>query len=203
MSEETLLRIVILVIGGLGSAGGLVAWQRFRGEKRSGQLIIKAAEGAVVIQGGVLDTLNNQLAAQDSRMGLLEMEIVEKDKRHEDCQEALAELKVTVGIMQHDLASHSRMSELSRRKTHVAINALGNYELLIETIFSDMRRQNAKIDDSLRPIHIRENFQRKMNELEDLEARVTQQAVNTELRQEERADAALRDSQQDKGQSNL
>lgn len=200
MTEETILRIIIGVITAIGGAGSLVAWQRFRGEKRSGQLIIKAAEGAVVIQGGVLETLNSQIASLKEDMALVKMESIEIEKKHSDCEESLTAVKISLAVMQHDLASHSRMSELARRKTHVAINTLGNYELLIEMILTELRDHNIPIKDDLRPVHIRERFQEKMNALEELESRVTRQAVENEMNQE-KFDATVRRSGQDEGES--
>lgn len=198
MSEETILRVVIAAIAGLGSVGSLVAWRRFTGEKRSGQLIIKAAEGAVVIQGGVLKTLNDQIDNMIDEITQMKMENSEIERKHGDCEKSLHAVRLSVTLLQHDLASHSRMSELARRKTHVAINALGNYELLIEAILTELRNNHIPVTDDLRPAHIRENFQAKMNALEELESRVTQRAVEADLSDEE-VNAAFRSSQPSKG----
>lgn len=185
--EEIILRVVIGLITALGGAGTLLTWQRFRSEKRSGQLIIKAAEGAVVIQGGVLQTLNNQIDTLHDEIAQMKMENIETEKKHEDCEKSLGEVKISVALLQNDLASHSRMSELARRKTHVAINTLGNYELLIENVLAELRTHNIPIKDDMRPIRIRETFQAKMNQLEELESRVTQQAVTQEMDKEDAA----------------
>lgn len=179
--EETILRVSIAVITALGGAGSLLAWQRFRGEKRSGQLIIKAAEGAVVIQGGVLQTLNNTIDSLHEDIAQMKMENMETERRHDDCEKSLGEVKLSVALLSRDLSSHSRMSELARRKTHVAINTLGNYELLIDNILGEFRERKIPIKDDMRPTKIREDFQAKMNALEELEARVTQRGIEDDL----------------------
>lgn len=60
----------IALLGGGGVVGAIVAFIKVKPE--AGQLVIKAAEGAVVVQSGVIEDLREQLEAQSLRIDLLE-----------------------------------------------------------------------------------------------------------------------------------
>ena len=61
---------VAVLVGGGGITASIVAF--IKAPKEAGNLVIKAAEGAVIVQSGVIEDLREQLAAQSGRIELLE-----------------------------------------------------------------------------------------------------------------------------------
>lgn len=94
---ETAVAVVIAVLGSGGLIGGIVALMRVRPE--SGRMIVEAAEGAVVVQSGVITELRTDLAEVRE----------EAEREREDCNRKLA-------------ACGERIDRLEERLRHHGIN---------------------------------------------------------------------------------
>jgi hypothetical protein len=88
MSTEALAAVVVAVLGSGGLIGGIVALLRVRPE--SGRLIVEAAEGAVVVQSGVIDQLRREIS------GLRE-DLDEELERRTKCEERLDKAEDEIG----------------------------------------------------------------------------------------------------------
>jgi chromosome segregation ATPase len=67
-----LLPIIVAVLGTGGLIGAIVALVKLRPE--SGQIVVTAAQGALIVQSGVIDSLKDQNARQQDHINTLEEE---------------------------------------------------------------------------------------------------------------------------------
>lgn len=88
MTPETIIAVIIAVLGSGGLIGGIVALAKVRPE--SGRMIVEAAEGAVVVQSGVITELRNDLAEVREEA---EREREECNARLEACGERIDRLE--------------------------------------------------------------------------------------------------------------
>lgn len=172
------LLAAISLVSAVGGAGGIAALFKLKAEK--GQITVSAAQGAVIVHSTVLKDIKQDYDRLAEELAQVRMEGVTREQEHETCKRKIAELQLSVTFLQRDLDRHGRLSELARRKSHVAIHAIGGYELLIDEILSEMRRNNVPIPAELRPYNLRAAFQAEMDKLEELEATITEQAMRTD-----------------------
>ncbi len=71
--DSSLAAILIALIGGSGIAGAVATLLRWRPEKTN--ILISAAQGAVVVQSSVIDDLNEQMTAMRGQIAALEKEV--------------------------------------------------------------------------------------------------------------------------------
>jgi cell division protein FtsB len=86
MSFESFVPIIVAILSGGGLAGGVYALLKLRPE--AGQIVVTAAQGALVVQAGVIEALveeNNRLRARvtalESRLQELQDEFHNKGSR--------------------------------------------------------------------------------------------------------------------------
>lgn len=173
-----LMPIWIALIGLVGAAlgaGGVSAFFKLGPER--GQITVTAAQGAVVIHQNVLKDLNDRYDQLSDELAQMKMENMTLEQHHQQCRSQIGELQSSVLYLQKEQDRNSRLTLLARRKTHLAVHTIGAYDLLIENIFDDMREHKVPIKPELRPIAIRQAFQTKMEEIEELEARVMEEVV--------------------------
>lgn len=101
------------------------------------------------------------------------------EKENEDCRDKVVQLQRTLRMIEEEINRHGRMSELARRKAHIAINALGGYELHIEHLLDRLRDEKIQLTPLDRPTRLRQAFQAEMNKLEELESIATAQAITS------------------------
>lgn len=169
---------LIALVSAIGGAGGVAALFKLKAEK--GQITVSAAQGAVIVHSTVLKDIKEDYDRLAEELAQVRMENVEIRKENVTCQRIMGELRVSIALLHVTLDRQGRLSELARRKSHVAVHALGGYELLIDEIFNEMRRGNLSIRDELRPHKLRAAFQAEMDKLEELEAQIIEQAVKAE-----------------------
>jgi FtsZ-binding cell division protein ZapB len=105
------LPVLIPVILALAGGGGFVAWRRLRTE--SPRIIVEAAQGAVIVQSGVIDDLQDGLERARSEVRDLRAELAEALKlqrrvrelehREEELKAENTRLKAQVRDLQHRL----------------------------------------------------------------------------------------------------
>lgn len=92
-----LVSLFVALLGAGGLVGAVVALVKLRPE--SGQIVVTAAQGALVVQSGVIESLRNQNAHQQARIDDLQMEN--------------NQLRMRVGTLEREL--HSLRDEINRR----------------------------------------------------------------------------------------
>lgn len=70
MSADQIVLIVIALIGGGGMVGGITALLKIRPE--AGQISVSAAQGAVIVQTGVIENLQREMARLREQVEALE-----------------------------------------------------------------------------------------------------------------------------------
>jgi hypothetical protein len=93
----SLVQIIVSVLGGGGVVGGIFALIKFKPE--SGAIVVTAAQGALVVQSSVIDSLQKENARQRTRI--------------DDLQVENNELRVRVGTLEREL--HSLRDEITGR----------------------------------------------------------------------------------------
>jgi chromosome segregation ATPase len=90
----------------------------------AGQIVVKAAQGAVVVQSGVIDDLREQLEAQDKRIEILERDkqaalwrAAELKAENAKLVERVRTLEAEVLSLQAQLIRESRIAAMERRLT--------------------------------------------------------------------------------------
>lgn len=71
--DETSAAVIIALLGGTGIAGFLTTLLKWKPEATS--VLIDAAEGAVIVQSGVIEDLNHQLEALRAQVASLQDEV--------------------------------------------------------------------------------------------------------------------------------
>ncbi len=176
MTDNTLL-VLISGITGLFGSGGVYAWFKLRAEK--GKITVDAAQGAVIIQASVLKSIQEDYLRLAKQVSEMEMEMIAKEEEYGGCRKKILKLELTVEFLQRDLDRHGRMTELARRRSHVALNTIGNYELLIDTLLSELREHEIPVEPELKSFKVRSKFQEEMAKIDQLEALVTEEAVKS------------------------
>ena len=92
-----LLPVIVAVLGAGGLIGAVVALVKLRPE--SGQIVVTAAQGALIVQTGVIDSLKNENVRQQARIDALQMENMQ--------------LRARVGMLETEL--HSLRDEVHRQ----------------------------------------------------------------------------------------
>lgn len=166
------------VVGAIFGSGGLYAYFKLGPER--GQITVNAAEGAVIVHSGVLKDINEQYKAIKDELSQVKMEAETAEQAHMNCRQEIGEFKVQLKFLQRDLDRHGQMTVLARRKTHLALNAIGGYEILVDNILTELRNNNVPIKDDLRSHNLRTSLQQKMDELDDLEEEVLRKTLAPE-----------------------
>ncbi len=156
------------LLGALLGTGGLYAYFKLGPERR--QIVIETAHE-------VMEILREDYNRVSDELTQVKMESVVLEKQHAECRKEIGELQASVRFLQRDLDRHGRMAELARRRAHVAVHAIGAYELLIDELLAKMRDSKIAITPIMRPTKIRTALQAEMDKLEDIESTVTEQAV--------------------------
>ena len=170
--------VAISLVSALLGSGGIYAILKSGPERR--KIVVSTSQDAFIIQSGVLKDLKAQYDSVSEELSLLKMENVEIKSQHADCRSEIVDLRTSTVLMQRDLDRHGKMTFISRRKTHLAVHTLGNYELLIEQIFDDLRETPMPIRPEWRPTSVRSKFQEEMDKLEEMEAKLLEQTINND-----------------------
>lgn len=94
-----LIPIVVAVLGAGGLIGAVVALVKLRPE--SGQIVVTAAQGALVVQSGVIDSLQKENARQQIRI--------------DELQNDNNQLRSRIGALEREL--HSLRDEIHERRS--------------------------------------------------------------------------------------
>ena len=167
ISEPILIGVIGLAGIALGS-GGLYAWFKLGPERR--KLSVDINSSLLRDAQAAYQQLSDELSQTKMSNIMLENEC-------DNCRDKVFQLEHVIQTLQEELSRHGRMAELARRRAHLAINTLGNYELHIELLLDRMRAENIMLNALDRPLKLRREFQAKMNELEKLESMAMTQAL--------------------------
>lgn len=174
-NDSAIIVAISAVVGALVGSGGVYGWLKAGPERR--KITIDTAQGILVMQGDVLEDIRQAYDRLCTEFGEMKMEAISREEQHANCRREIDQLQQTVRYLQRDLDRHGRMAELARRKAHVAVHAIGGYELLIDEILTEMRNHQIPIPPILRPHTLRVALQAEMDKLEKMEAAITEQAV--------------------------
>src|SRR5262245_50883915 len=119
--DTTLLVALVGTLGTLSGAGGVIAWFKLGPER--GQISVSTASEAVIVHSSVLKDVKAEYQSVKEELAQTKLEISAVEAAHESCRNEIGELRVQISFLQRDLERHGRLSELSRRKTHLSLNA--------------------------------------------------------------------------------
>lgn len=118
MGSSWIVPLALGLIGGGGIAGAIVALLKVRPE--AGQIVVTAAQGAVVVQSGVIDDLNEELGRQVTRCKNLEERLTRALDRIEDLETVerrIQELERKLAEVQQELdTTLAERDKLAREK---------------------------------------------------------------------------------------
>jgi len=170
-----LLTVTITLAGGGGVLGGLYALLKLRPE--AGQITVSAAQGAIIVQTGVIENLQKEITRLSQHHTELEMENTAQQRSIDESQATVARLRLTVEFLQRDLDRHGRMSELARRRSHILAKAFSSLELKVDGLIDEMNRHNVPVPPEYQPAKLRAEVREQLDEVAELERQVTYDAV--------------------------
>lgn len=172
------LNVTLTVISALFGTGGFVALFKVRAEK--GHILTQSTKEIIEASSAVRKDLREDYDRLAEELAQVRMANIALEEENAGCAQKIFELQASVNFMQRDLDRHGRMAELARRKSTVALHSIAGYELLVDDILNEMRRNNIPIPADLRPHKLRLALQAEMDRLDELEAMVVEQAVKAE-----------------------
>lgn len=180
----TLISAILLAIFGTGT--GLYGWFKLGAERR--KTSAEADEITAKVHTAVLRDLNEDYDRLADEVAQLRMAAIMREKENSECRQQLHEMRETVASLRIELARHGRLAELSRRKAHLALNMLGNFEIHIDNLLGAMRdhvcqeegEHGMHITPLMRPHKLREAFQFEMNKLEQAEIKLLDESLTEE-----------------------
>lgn len=98
---DHLTPLIIALVSAGGIFGGIVALLRVRPE--SGKLVVEAAEGAVIVQSGVIESLREELGELSERLDTAREDLDAELERRERCETRLDELDAVIGDLRRRL----------------------------------------------------------------------------------------------------
>jgi hypothetical protein len=178
MTQSTYILIALIglfgtVFGAATGAGGLYAWFKLGPERN--KLRIDAARVETTIHSSLLRDAGNENTRLSGELTQERMQLAALGHECDECHKTVASLQATFATLRVEFARNARMSELSRAKAHLALNGLGNYELLIARLLDILRDNDVPISPEMRPNRLRANLQAELNKLEELEVEAIQQ----------------------------
>jgi DNA repair exonuclease SbcCD ATPase subunit len=116
VNEET-IRAIILVIGSGGLILAVVAWRKVGPERQS--IIVDAAQGAVVVQQGVIEALEDQLERQRQETDSLRAAYADLDERLKACEEVRLKVERELRVIEQktELDALGREGKIDRRES--------------------------------------------------------------------------------------
>lgn len=119
MTFHDFIPILIALIGSGGVIGAIVAFYKLKPE--TGQLMVTTAQGVVIIQTGVIESLREEIGVMRTGMKELKRELAEAITRARECAELTAELKQRI----RDLESKN-IGHVSRNRPQINQEELEN-----------------------------------------------------------------------------
>lgn len=98
---DHLTPLIIALVSAGGIFGGIVALLRVRPE--SGKLVVEAAEGAVIVQSGVIESLREELGELSERLDTAREDLDAELERRERCETRLDECDVVLDELRRRL----------------------------------------------------------------------------------------------------
>ena len=181
MLGDATTSIVIAVAGILGG-GSLVALFKVGPQRK--HIVVDAAQGAVVVQSGVLKDLKDEIARLQAQVANLEMEKTATEeqleaenesleKRQRESEATVERLRMEVEFLHRDLDRHGRMTELARRRSHILSNAFSSLELRVHNLIDEMRKNDVPVPSELLPYEFSAQVQAELALLAELEGKIT------------------------------
>lgn len=178
MDNPVIITFVVGLITALLGSGGMYAWFKLGPERK--KIYIEVAEHAADLQGDVLDDLKEAYNRVCEELVQIRMQMVSREREHGECQKRIHEMEMTITSLRQDLDRHGRMAEMARRKSHLALNAIGNYELHIDNLLTILREHDVPITPMMHTHRLRKALQAEMNKLEEIESTTVERAIKQE-----------------------
>ena len=186
LSDVSIVQIII-ALAGIFAGGGLVALFKVGPQRK--HIVVNAAEGAVVVQSGVLKDLREEISRLQGQVTSLEMEgtatqeqtdadINELHKQQREHLATIERLRMDIEFLHRDVDRHGRMTELARKRSHVLSNALGPLELRVHGLIKELTRRNIEVPEDLLPYEASAKLQEELALIADLEGKITYSAVS-------------------------
>lgn len=96
MSGNSLITLAVAVIGATGGIGGIVAFRKLRPEKDS--IVVSAAQGALLVQTGLMDEMRQELARAQTRIRECESALDERDVTVRTQAQRIEELELRLRV---------------------------------------------------------------------------------------------------------
>lgn len=184
-SDATIIQIVIGLAGVLG--GGALAALFKVGPQRK-HIVVDAAQGAVLVQTGVLNNLREEIARLQAQVTSLEMENAankeqleaeneELQKKLANCEATTERLRRDVEFLHRDVDRHGRMSDLARRRSHVLSNGFQSMSMRAQHLIDYMNKQSIPPPAELLPYKLLTEVQSELDQIAEIEGKVTYAAA--------------------------
>lgn len=176
-----IIGLILLLVG--GGTGGVIGWLYRAGPERK--------KITVDYQSTIMADLNQAYKNSVDECSQLKMQNMALEQHIEDCQKQMHDARMSAIFCQRSEDRHGRLTELARRKAHLAGKTLGDYELLYELLLDEIRKHNEERHDRdqsnklvitplMRPQRIRSAYHAEVAKLDAIEAKITEQAVQVE-----------------------
>lgn len=110
---NVIIGLATVILGG-GLLFGLAAYKKAKPEMA--KITVEIAGQAVVVQKGVIDSLQNELIRQAGELRTLEIAHKELKKEHQQCLRENAEFRDTITDLQEQMSQHSERIESIEKK---------------------------------------------------------------------------------------
>lgn len=170
MSTNAVILIAALstIIGALIGTGGIYAWLKVGPERK---------KLTVDINSSLLRDAQAAYQQLSDELNQVKMANIMLENEGDGYRDRIFQLEHVVKTLQEDIGRHGHRAELAMRRAHIALHALGGYEMHIEYLLDRMRAEDITLTALDRPIKLRRELQAKMNEVEALESARTTEAL--------------------------
>lgn len=101
MTTGQFVMLIVAILGSGGLVGGVVALLKLRPE--SGQIVVTAAQGAVVVQSGVIETLRAEAERYRAEAAALRLRVTALEMERERERERVAALEAEVRALRAEV----------------------------------------------------------------------------------------------------
>jgi septal ring factor EnvC (AmiA/AmiB activator) len=174
--DSKLITVIVSTILGGGLLSAIYALLKLRPE--AGQITVTAAQGAVIVQSSVIETLNKEMSHLREEVAQVEMQLVASTEAHKNCRDKMRDLETSIRFWQRDVDRYGRMTELSRRRSHLLANAFTSLEVVVDKLIDKMRDNNVPVPSELKGFEVRNALRIELDKLSEMEAQITYEKVS-------------------------
>jgi hypothetical protein len=159
MNTTTLIALIggiTALLGTLLGTGGVIAWRKAEAEKQ--KLKAEERKASAEADSVILRDLNAAYVRVCDELAQTTMRLVACEVENEQGRKRVEKLQ---GLYE--------ISMVARARAHLAIKALGNYELHIDYLLDEMRHHNIPITPEMRTQKLRTAYQAQQERLDAME----------------------------------